>query len=222
MNNKIKNYVDVLFSDVPNTRKSIELKEEILSNLNEHFEQHIAEGMSENQAYTECLKDLGNVDELLSSLTPDRELKKDIDKYKTIKAKNMSISVGLLVLGLVAVAVADYLGDMSRNDDLWELIGCIVMFLCWGGAIALIIYTKISAPDDVQNYMSKSTHKKTSKPTGDRTFDAIMGSYWAIVVALYFIVSFATGAWHITWIIYLIAPAFKNFLYAIYGEEDND
>ena len=50
MNQKIKNYVDVLFDDIPNSRKAIELKEEILSNLNEHFEAHIAEGKSKNQA----------------------------------------------------------------------------------------------------------------------------------------------------------------------------
>ena len=40
-----------------------ELKEEILSNLNEHFEEHISEGKGENQAYTEALGDLGDIDD---------------------------------------------------------------------------------------------------------------------------------------------------------------
>ena len=44
MNRKIKNYVDVLFNDVPKTIKAAELKEEILADLNEHFEAHISEG----------------------------------------------------------------------------------------------------------------------------------------------------------------------------------
>ena len=70
MNSKIKNYVDVLFNDIPMTRKAAELKEEILSTLNEHFEAHLAEGKSENQAYTEALSDMGDIDELLESLTP--------------------------------------------------------------------------------------------------------------------------------------------------------
>ena len=78
MNSKIKNYVDVLFNDVPKTRKAVELKEEILADLNEHFEAHIAQGKSENQAYTEALADLGDIDELLSSLAPERELKPKI------------------------------------------------------------------------------------------------------------------------------------------------
>ena len=46
MNTKIKNYVDVLFNDVPTTRKAQELKEEILADLNEHYASHIAEGKS--------------------------------------------------------------------------------------------------------------------------------------------------------------------------------
>ena len=99
MNGKIKNYVDVLFNDIPQTRKAAELKEEILSNLNEHFEAHIAEGKSENQAYTEALGDLGDVDELLESLAPERELKPKIDDYRKKAAKNKSIAVMLYIFG---------------------------------------------------------------------------------------------------------------------------
>ncbi len=80
MNSKIKNYVEVLFTDIPSTRKSQELKEEILSNLNEHFEEHLREGKSENQAYTEALGDLGDIDELLKDLAPEQEIKEKLDK----------------------------------------------------------------------------------------------------------------------------------------------
>ena len=82
MNTKIKNYVDVLFNDVSKTRKAQELKEEILADLNEHYASHIAEGKSENQAYTDALADLGDIDELLASLAPERELKPKIDAYR--------------------------------------------------------------------------------------------------------------------------------------------
>ena len=59
MNTKIRNYVDVLFSDAPRSKKAQELKQEILASLNEHFEEYIAQGKSENQAYSQAVADLG-------------------------------------------------------------------------------------------------------------------------------------------------------------------
>ena len=47
MNKKLTNYVNGLFSDYPNTKKVQELKEEILSNLNEHFEDAVKNGADE-------------------------------------------------------------------------------------------------------------------------------------------------------------------------------
>lgn len=44
MNSKIKNYVEVLFSDIPRSNKARELKEELLSNMSERFEDYIQEG----------------------------------------------------------------------------------------------------------------------------------------------------------------------------------
>ena len=103
MNSKIKNYVDVLFRDLPNSRKAMELKEEILSTLNDHFEAHVAEGKSENQAYTEALYDLGDVDELLAKLAPEKELKAKIDDYRKKSARNTAIAVMLYFFGALAL-----------------------------------------------------------------------------------------------------------------------
>lgn len=70
MNKKLKCYVDGLFADYPNTTKVNELKEEILSNLSEHFNESINNGSSENKAYAEAIFKLGNIDELLQSIEP--------------------------------------------------------------------------------------------------------------------------------------------------------
>ena len=45
--NKIKNYVDDLFKDIRKTRKSEELKEELLSDLEEKYQDLIANGKNE-------------------------------------------------------------------------------------------------------------------------------------------------------------------------------
>lgn len=65
MNNKIKTYVDALFSDIPDNESTRELKEEILSNLDERMNDYISQGMSENKAYTKAIIELGDIDEIL-------------------------------------------------------------------------------------------------------------------------------------------------------------
>lgn len=46
-------------------------------------------------------------------------------------------------------------------------------------------------------------------------FGAVSGAIWALTVLVYILVSFATGAWHITWVIFLIAVAIVNIVKAI-------
>ena len=36
---------------------------------------------------------------------------------------------------------------------------------------------------------------------------AFNGAFWPLVLAFYFLISFATGKWYITWVVFLIAPA---------------
>ena len=51
MENKLRAYMDHLFRDVKPTRKSVELKEEILQNLVDKYHDMIAEGKTPEAAY---------------------------------------------------------------------------------------------------------------------------------------------------------------------------
>lgn len=225
MNSKIKNYVDVLFKDIPNTKKSQELKEEILSTLNDHFEGHIAEGKSENQAYTESLADLGDIDELLKGLEPEKELKSKIDNYKTVRARNTSISVMLYILSVVCVIACAGLSEVFGFSDPEKMgiVGVILMFICIAVATGLIIFTHMSMPQDVAQYISRK--RRTSfegKSKKARTLEAFMKIYWCIVLLVYLGVSFSTGRWALTWIIWVIATAIKNALFIFFDVDEND
>lgn len=45
---------------------------------------------------------------------------------------------------------------------------------------------------------------------------AAIAALWLLTTALYFVLSFATGAWHLTWILFLIAGAATGLVSAIY------
>ena len=48
-----------------------------------------------------------------------------------------------------------------------------------------------------------------------QVFKALSSALWTLTVAVYLIVSFMTMAWHITWIIFLIAALLEGVLKAI-------
>jgi len=74
------------------------------------------------------------------------------------------------------------------------VVGCIFLVLVgWG-------VTRI-----VRHYMSIPKYEKTAKEKKEeKVLDQINGIIGCICVALYFIISFTTMAWHITWVIFII------------------
>lgn len=224
MNAKIKNYVNVLFNDIPNTRKASELKEEILSNLNEHFEEHIREGKSENQAYTEALGDLGDIDELLNSLAPEREIQEKLDVYKTKYAKNTAIAIVLYILGIISLIVPPAISAVFSIGDTakFGVIGLILLLIFAAFATGIIVYTNMSTPQDVEPFLKKDKEPYTFDTSTEkgRFLTSFMKLYWLIVTIIYLAVSFYTGRWGISWLIWLIAAAVKQAIYMFLGVND--
>ena len=222
MNGKIKNYVDVLFNDVPMTRKAAELKEEILSTMNEHFEAHIDEGKSENQAYTESLADMGDIDTLLESLAPERELKPRIEEYRQKKAKNTAIAVMLYIIGVVAQCAPPAICAVFEhgNEDKAGVIGFICMLLFAAAATGLLIYTRMSVPQDVEPYLVKKKEKFDTSTERGRRLSAMSKLYWMVVTVIYLGISFWTMAWYITWLIWLIASALWQAIMLFSGDKE--
>lgn len=224
MNSKIKNYVDVLFNDVPMSRKAVELKEEVLSNLNEHFEAHLTEGKSENQAYTEALADMGDIDALLESLAPERELKPRIEAYRQKRAKNIAIAVMLYIIGALVLCAPPAICSVFSigSEEKAGVIGFCLMLLFVAAATGLIVYTNMSVPQDVEPYLE---HKKkdfnTSTPKG-RLWASISKIYWLLVTVVYLGLSFATARWEVTWLTWLIAAAAWQAILLFAGAKDNE
>ncbi|HOE08698.1 MAG TPA: permease prefix domain 1-containing protein [Treponemataceae bacterium] len=231
MNKKIKNYVDVLFGDVPKTKKSQELKEEILANMSDRFDGYIAQGKSENQAYSQSVTDLGDIDEMLSSIAPERELKPKIDEYRVRRARNIAIAVAMYILGVIMLislgALPGILG-FYQWEDAGGVVGLICLLSLAAGATALIIYTTMSVPQDVAPYLQDDDDdEKIFKGDSSQRaliYSSILKFYWLAVVALYLLISFRTFQWHITWIIFPVAAIFAQGIKILYtmGRKNGD
>ena len=61
--------------------------------------------------------------------------------------------------------------------------------------------------EEFRQWQDESKHKTKKR-------SAYLGAFWSLIVALYFIISFATMAWYITWIIFLIGAAVEQIIKA--------
>ena len=70
--------------------------------------------------------------------------------------------------------------------------------------------------DDGDNTHDADGGSRKGRPRRSPVYGAVSGALWALTLCAYLLVSFLTGAWYITWMIFLIAAAVDNIIKAIF------
>ena len=213
MNDKIRVYVNELFENAPNTKRANDLKDEIISNANDKYNDLISDGKSEEEAYNKVIQEIGNVDELLQEIERENPINnsfEDSNRKKT--ALVVSISVGLYFLSLISLIVLDEL----RMPD---FIMLSAFFTLAGIPTCLLIYHFMSRPkynkyDDT--IVEEFKEWKGKKDKNKEIKKAINSIIWSITVIIYLLMSFTFGNWHISWIIFIIAGLVENIVNLIF------
>ena len=220
MNNKIKNYIDVLFAEVPRSKKAIELREELASNMNDRFEDCIRQGMSEAQAYSQTVANMGDVDALLAEVMPDAEFRTQAQYYRRRNARSTGIAVALYILG-AAIVVASALFE-ERFGESAPIIGVVILLVLAAAATGMLIYSHMSTPQEFKDYdeMSESERKLYATPAGKK-LRAVQSIFWSVITIVYLAVSFLTYAWHITWIIWPVAGILSGIFKTVLELREN-
>lgn len=145
-------------------------------------------------------------DELISGKQNIIEAKKEDKKAKF--ARNLAISVGLYILSLVAIILFSAAFDQA-------IIGVCLFFTIIAVATGLIIYSAIVYGKDKEEEIKEEKEKNNSTLKGVINIIDILG------VIVYLLVSFITGAWHITWIIFLAVGLVDAIVKLIFGLNEN-
>lgn len=224
MNAKIKNYVEVLFSDIPRSNKARELKEELLSNMSERFEDYIDQGKTENQAYSLVIGSLGDIDEMLAEVMPTDEFLNSANYYRKRNARNTAISVAMYIIGVVFLIGFAAIGENMGGGDVYPIIGLLMMLVISAIATGIIIYSNMSMPLEYKDYNAKINKELIPVDSKQgRLMKNILSIYWLIVTFSYLAISFITYQWGITWIIWVLAAVFEMIIKTIfemrYGDE---
>ncbi|MEG0856317.1 MAG: permease prefix domain 1-containing protein [Terrisporobacter sp.] len=205
---KIKEYVNNLFENAPKTRRTDEFKEELLANLLDKYYDLLDSRVDNETAYNKVISSIGNIDDLFQK-DAVKITKDSWDKRKS--AKITAIAVMMYILSPVSIIIFENIG--------METLGIVIMFALIAGATGMLIYNNMTKPqylkqDDTLVEEFKEWKSATTKTR--RVRNSVSSAMWAIITAIYLLVSFMTGAWHITWIVFVIGSAIEQAIKAYF------
>lgn len=154
--NTIRNYLDNMFRNLPNTDAVRKAKSELLQMMEDKYEELIKEGKTENEAIGIVISEFGNLDELADSLgigeqvTESAEVDKPILSMDRIKSYLRMINlIALLVplgIALCICSVASPIVEDILPFDM-EVLGVSGMFIMIAVAVVLFVLAGIKRKD---------------------------------------------------------------------------
>lgn len=218
MSEKIRKEVNTLFETAPNTKRANDLKDEVISNAEDKYDDLIKQGKSEEEAFNTVIKEIGDVDELIEELNTNNPIhKENIGEARKKTALIVSVCVGLYILSVITLIVLEELG---MQDFI-----VISSFLSIAGlSTCIMIYHFMTKPKYTKYEDTMVEEFKEWKGKKDKNKEikkAINSIVWTLTVIIYLLISFTFGIWNISWIIFLIAGLIENIIGLMFklGEE---
>lgn len=122
-------------------------------------------------------------------------------------AKNIAIAVSLYISSVVFIILFAAVFNLP-------IIGVCLFFITIAVATGIIVYNAI---------VNKKPKKEMTKE--EKTLKHIREVISIFIVILYFIISFTTMAWHITWILFLVGGLLEEIaklIFSLIGDDSNE
>lgn len=199
MKEQLRQYVNLLFAGAI---ESEDIKQEILQNTLERYDDLIEQGKNPQAAYQLAISGIGDIGELLQgnhfpAPAVQNTKPQDTGKKKFLRA----VAIAMYITCVVPVIA---LGDIGNG-----IIGVCLMFLMIAAATVLII---LSSDSNSKEDDQKKKEKEPSHPAY-KTYKSVSGIFTLVI---YLLASFETGAWHVTWLIFPISAAVDGLVKAIF------
>lgn len=154
----IKNYLDNMFASLPKTNEMLKLKGDILSNMEEKYNELKRKGKSENEAIGIVISEFGNIDELTLELgvkyedegsnlpTLSQEEAEEFIAAKKQSGLYIGIGVVMCIMGgamliLLSQLAEDGIIGRALTEDFRDMLGLLGLFTLLIPAIGIFIYT---------------------------------------------------------------------------------
>lgn len=228
MKEKIRQHFNQIFADAPKTRKALDLKQEMIQNAMDKYDDMVADGYSEEDAYTNVVESIGDVSELFPEME-ERNLLTLPEKDRRKRAVLMAVAVGMYIFAGVVFFGFGLFGSMRYNYnyyfDFANLGLVIALLICIPPTIMLVYaanmypdYMKKDQTDMVEKY--KEVRHNSNKEKAVRR--SIYSIIWTLALVLYFIISFSTYEWQITWLIFPCALCVQSIVRLLFSLREDE
>lgn len=205
MRDQLIQYVNLLFAGAESCE---DMKQEILQNTLDRYDDLITAGKVPEAAYRLAITGIGDLSEILGTgnstqtvrtyTIAEKTANSTLDNDSDTPAKKLgrAIAVGLYILCPLPLIILSEIG--------LEIIGlCGLLAIV---AVATVLIILCAKKDNKQE-----EEEKVETPLR-RSINSLI---WAVGLSAYFILSFTTQAWYITWLCFPIIGAVKELITAI-------
>jgi len=206
MREQLTQYVKRLLAGGPNCE---DIRQEILQNTLDRYDDLIDQGKAPEAAYRLAISGIGDINEILGTDTqpsdptpfvaypsPQPEAA-ELDKQRKLRA----VGIALYILSAIPLII---LSDMG-----YDILGLSLTLIIVAAATYIMIL--IGKKDDAGEEKGENT---TVSPKSELK-ESIDKLIFAIGLVIYFIISFSTGAWYITWILFPIIGCTQGLVKAV-------
>ena len=209
MREQLIQYVNLLFAGNGDVE---DIKQEILQNTLDRYDDLVARGKSPEEAYRQAIAGIGDVNEIINEkAAPDFVEENREPVYApmpefegtalAVSRMMRSIAIFLYIISPVPLFLFSALG--------WEEVGLCCLLVIVAIATALLILFK--KPGSASGEWDKEYVSSPKSENSRKQLKKSIGSLISTVgMVMYFVISFATGAWFITWLIFPIIGAVKG------------
>lgn len=153
----IKNYLENMFVNLPKTQEVQKMKHDLLSNMEDKYNELKSEGKSENEAIGIVISEFGNIDELVNELgiqyNSQGEILPSLTQQEVYDFISMNKKSGKLIgsgvfLCIIAIAPLILINQWAENGlmigiskEFSDVLGLIPLFLLIAAAVGIFIYS---------------------------------------------------------------------------------
>ena len=172
--------------------------EDIVHDLESEYDKRVSVGMSELDAYRDVLKNIDEIKKKLDALPKtDAEIAEKAAKESLKNLKNILGKVSTIMW--LSIVILFFYASFTNGN--WHISWLIFL---WGSICQKVF-------DMVINYNKGKPLKKVLR-------SGLSSILWLLTVIAYFLISFASGAWATTWLIFIFGAILQTVLGWIIGK----
>lgn len=202
MRDQLIQYVNLLFAGAKDCE---DIKQEILQNTLDRYDDLIAEGKVPEAAYRLAITGIGDLSDILGAgnhseaapVHPVINRNTQVPSDNPAKKLGRAIAVGLYIISILPLILLSELG--------MDIIGlCATVSIVAVATVLMILCSK------------KEQEEKEPEENQSPLHRSVKSLIWTIGLAVYFLLSFMTNAWHVTWLIFPLTGAVNGLVAAIF------